>query len=113
MFILAMHVLFHDVAQRLNDPTHEKTNQGINLHEILYAHDTLLIAKDPKSATKLLNINEEDSDYQHLKLNRGKCNYIAYNLRQTANIILKHGEQLQATNEAKYLGTTVGETVDP
>ena len=49
LFILTMHVMFHDVKQRLHDPHHIKTFQGINFQELLYADDTLIIAKSAKT----------------------------------------------------------------
>ena len=45
-----MHVMCHDVKEQFNDPQHQKTFQHINFQELLYADDTLIIAKSAKTA---------------------------------------------------------------
>jgi hypothetical protein len=50
LFILTMHVMFHDVKEQFNDPRHQKKIQNINFQELLYADDTLIIAKSAKTA---------------------------------------------------------------
>ena len=48
--VLTMQVMFHDVKEQFNDPRHQQTFQNINLRELLYANDTLIIAKSARTA---------------------------------------------------------------
>ena len=50
LFILIMHVMFHDVKEQFNDLRQQKFFQSINFQELLYADDTLIIAKSVKTA---------------------------------------------------------------
>ena len=77
LFILTMRTMFSDVKDKLNDPRHRKTFQGINFQDLLYADDTLIVAKSRKSANGYLHLIDEESEYLHLKLNHTKCCYIA------------------------------------
>ena len=111
LFILTMHALFHDVQKRYNDPRHSKSFQGINFHELLYADDTLIVAKSFASATKYLHLIEEESDYLELNLNRSKCCYIAYNCQ--GQIRFQNGEAMKSSEETTYLGASVTQHIDP
>ena len=73
LFIVTMHVLFHDVHRKFNDPRYAKTFQGINFHELLYADDTLILTKSFASANQYLHLIEEESQYLDLNLNKSKC----------------------------------------
>ena len=42
--------MFHDVKEQFNDLRQQKTFQSINFQELLYADDTLIIAKSVKTA---------------------------------------------------------------
>ena len=77
--ILTMHVMFHDVKGQFNDPRHQKTFQNVNFQELLYADDTLIIAKSARTANAYLRLIEQESEYLHLRLNHDKCNYISFN----------------------------------
>ena len=48
LFILTMRVMFSDVKDSIQDTNRRKTFQGINFQELLYADDTLTVAKKPK-----------------------------------------------------------------
>ena len=50
LFILTTHVMFSDVKGRFNDPRHRETFQGMNFQDLLYARDTLIVAKSRKAA---------------------------------------------------------------
>ena len=63
LFILTMHVMFEDIKDRLQDPHQRKTFQGINFHELLYADDTLLVARSTILAKKILHLVEGGSDF--------------------------------------------------
>ena len=45
-----MHVMFSDVKDSFSDTNRSKTFQGINFQELLYADDTLIVAKKQKTA---------------------------------------------------------------
>ena len=111
LFILTMHVMFHDVKQRFHDPHHIQTFQGINFQELLYADDTLIIAKCAKTANAFLHLIEEESNYLHLRLNHGKCTFMAFN-SPNRGIKFRDGTQMQSTEEAKYLGAVVNNKAD-
>ena len=68
--------MFSDVKDKFNDPRYRKTFQGINFQDLLYADDTLIVAKFRKSANDNLHLIEEESEYLHLKLNHTKGCYI-------------------------------------
>jgi len=80
--ILLMHVLFSDVNAKNQDPQNRKTLQGLNCHELLYADNTLVVAKNTKTAKAYLKLIEEESEYYNMKLNKDKCTYIAFNKQQ-------------------------------
>ena len=74
---------------------------GINFHELFYADDPLIVAKSFASATKYLQLIEEESDYLELNLNRSKCCYIAYNCQ--GQIRFQNGEPMKSSEETTYL----------
>ena len=94
------------------DPYHRKTFQGINFQELLYADDTLIIAKNAKTANDYLHLIEKESEYLHLKLNHGKCSYISFNGHR-GHIRFRNGENMSSTQEAIYLGAAITEKADP
>ena len=61
LFILTVHVMFSDVKDRFNDPRLRKTLQDINFQDLLYADDTLIVARSRKSANDYLNLIQEES----------------------------------------------------
>jgi hypothetical protein len=105
LFILTMFVMFEDVKTKYNDPHNRRTFEGININELLYADDTLIIAKNARNARKYLHIIEDESTYLHLALNHGKCNYISYHNQGTINF--KDGTPMTKTEQATYLGATI------
>ena len=111
LFILTMHCMFHDVKQDFNDPRNQKTFQGINFQELLYADDTLILAKSAHSAKKFLHIIEKESQYLQLNLNKDKCSFISFNCHGT--IQFSDGERMKSVEEATYLGMSVTSNHDP
>ena len=84
---------------------------GINFHELFYADDPLIVAKSFASATKYLQLIEEESDYLELNLNRSKCCYIACNCQ--GQIRFQNGEPMKSSEETTYLGASVRQHIDP
>ena len=113
LFILTMHVMFHDVKEQFNDPRQYKTFQHINFQELLYyADDTLIIATSAGAANAYLHLIEQESEYLHLRLNHDKCNYISFNA-SVRRIKFWNGTMMKPTTEAKYLGAVINENIDP
>ena len=79
LLILTVHVMFSDVSDKFNDPRYRKPFQGMNFQDLLYADDTLVVAKSRKSANDYLRLIEEESEYLQLTSNHTKCCYISYN----------------------------------
>ena len=112
LFILTMHVMFADVKGDFNDPLHNKTFQGINFQELLYADDTLIIAKSASTANAYLHLIEKESEYLDLKLNQDKCDYISFN-NPRGRIRFRTGTAMKASNETTYLGAIITDTFLP
>jgi hypothetical protein len=106
LFILTMHVMFHDIKLALNDKWGKNNYANINFWELLYADD-----KSTIFAKRVLRLIEEESAYYDLRLNKGKCNFISFNYK--ANITFKNGDAMKRTGEATYLGATITQQVDP
>ena len=102
--------MFTDIEAKLRDPYCQRTFGRLNFHELLYADDTMLIAKGTMMAKKILHLIEEDSEYYSLALNGGKCNHISFN--HNANIHFKKCEEMKWVTEAIYLGSNITKNVD-
>ena len=79
LFVLLMHVMFADIKTKINDPFHRKKIMNMDLQELLYADDTLIIAKNTATANEYLRYIVEESSYYNMQLNNDKCCYVAYN----------------------------------
>ena len=64
--------MFSDVKDNFQDTNRRTTFQGINFQELLYADDTLFVAKNQKTANDYLHLIEAESEYLHLNLNQSK-----------------------------------------
>ena len=107
-----MHVMFHDVKEKFDDPRHQKTFQNINFQELLYADDTLIIAKSARTANADLHLIEQESEYLHQRLNHDKCNYKSFNTN-VGRIKFRTGTMMKSTTEAKYIGAIINEKLFP
>ena len=58
-----MNVLFFDVRRKNNDAFFQKTVNNMTFQELLYADDTLVIAKNTQTAKDYLRYIEEESEY--------------------------------------------------
>ena len=104
LFVILMSVLFEDIHEKVNPKLFRLKGgiiDGLDFSEILYADDTLLVPKNDKDATLLLNEIEKESEYYNMKLNEDKCEYIAMN--GTANIKFQNGTLMNSTDKATYL----------
>ena len=73
---------------------------GLGFTEILYADDTLLVVKDPKSASTFLNKIEIQSQYYNMKLNKSKFESIIMNHK--GEVTFQNGESMTTMDQAKY-----------
>ena len=111
LFILLMTVLFHDIHCQNSRKINGGRVPGISFTELLYADDTVLVAKDTQTVHTLLHAIEVESEYYNMRLNKDKCNYIA---RNKNNIIrFKDGSRLSAVEQVTYLGGNLNKRVSP
>ena len=106
-----MNVLFFDVRRKNNDAFFQKTVNNMTFQELLYADDTLVIAKNTQTAKDYLRYIEEESEYYNIKLNRDKCVCITYN--RNNQITFADGQKLKSVDETIYLGTQISKRVNP
>ena len=70
LFVLVMTALLHDVHWQAEK--REDYPEGVELGEVLYADDTILIGKDHKEVQKVLQKIQEISKEYGLSLNKEK-----------------------------------------
>ena len=88
-----------------------KTVNNMTFQELLYADDTLVIAKNTQSAKDYLRYIEEESEYYNIKLNRNKCVCITYN--RNNQITFADGQKFKSVDETINLGTQINKRVNP
>ena len=97
-----MSVIDNDVNYHLDRRTSGTRKPGISFDRIYYADDTILLATNTYSANRILWAVERVSLQFGLKLNRGKCSYIAMNGNN--NLRFADGTKLCRCTETTYLG---------
>ena len=102
LFVLVMSVIDNDVNYHLDRRTLGTRKPGISFDRIYYADDTVLLATNTYSANRILWAVERVSLQFGLKLNRGKCSYIAMNGNN--NLRFADGTKLCRCTETTYLG---------
>ena len=105
LFVIMMNVLFADVRHRNNDPMRRKSLQHMSFQELLYADDTLIVAKNTQDARDLIRYIEEESAYYNMRLNRDKCVCITFN--KNNQVTFADGEPIKNVDETIYLGTQI------
>ena len=68
-----MHTIFYDVHDLIHSDLVEQRVEHATFDDILFAHDTICISKDPGTLTMFLQVIEHHSAKYGLALNRGKC----------------------------------------
>ena len=111
-----MTVMFEDIHIKTNPKMYTASRtrgaiDGLNFTEILYADDTLLVVKDAKSASLLLQEIEKESQYYNMKLNEDKCETIA--MGGKATVKFGNGKTMRNVEHATYLGGTLHRNVNP
>ena len=110
LFRTVMHCIFQLVEQDPLYPTHGKC-KGINFFEILYADDTVLFGKDPKSIEIIFALIENYSAEFGLKLNRETCVHLPLNSPKHINY--QDGTTVPKHTETTYLGSNINQKADP
>ena len=94
-----MTVLFHDIhCQNWRNISGGRV-PGISFTELLYADDTVLVAKDTRTVHTLLHALEVESEYYNMRLSKDKCNYIAHDKNNT--IRFKDGPCLRSVEQVR------------
>ena len=75
---------------------------------LFYADDGILLAQNIKEAKSLIKALEEAADDIGLKINRGKCNVLVFNMKDKPKEI----ENIAVVREIKYLGVVINDTKD-
>ena len=88
-----------------------KSLQHMNFQELLYADDTLIVAKNTQNAREVIRYIEEESAYYNMRLNRDKCVCITFN--KNNQVTFADGEPIKNVDETIYLGTQITKKADP
>ena len=102
LFVCLMTVIFHDIHEEINNKIMGNQFYPYDFWELMYVDDTLIIGTRAREINIILKEVEKECAKYNLKLNYGKCNYIAMNGR--AHIHFKNGDKLKEVEEAVYLG---------
>ena len=102
LFVCLMSVLFHDIHEDVDRKIDNHGLDHFNWWELIYADDTMLVGHRARELNILIKAIENASDKYNLKLNYGKCNYIAMNGK--AHIHFSDGELMKRVDKAMYLG---------
>ena len=79
LFICLMSVMFHDIHLEVEGKLLNHFLDYFNHWELIYADDTMLIGQRAREINILLAAIEKESEKYNLRLNFGKCNYVAMN----------------------------------
>ena len=106
LFIFLLTTITHDVRKNLNLQENIDLAAGqlhnINLSELYYADDTLIMASTSKAAETILQHIENESEKYNMKLNYAKCIHLRMNDLHT--VTYDNGEEMTMKTEATYLG---------
>jgi len=108
LFVLLMTILFHDVHTRIDPLLENKNYDFINIWELLYADDTLLIGKYDNEIELLLHEIEIESAKYNMVLNKTKCEIVAMYCKPKVHFI--SGGLVKIVTKAKYLGSMISDT---
>ena len=105
-----MSVIDNDVNYHLDRRTLGTRKPGISFDRIYYADDTVLLATNTYSANRILWAVARVSLQFGLKLNRGKCSYIAMNGNN--NLRFANGTKLCRRTVTTYLGHHITQSMN-
>jgi len=93
-----MSVLFHDIHEDVDRKIDNHGLDHFNWWELIYADDTMLVGHRARELNILIKAIENASDKYNLKLNYGKCNYIAMNGK--AHIHFSDGKTYETSRQS-------------
>ena len=106
LFILLLTVIMHDVYDDLTEEDRQVVREGtpykVNLRELFYADDTLIMTKTAAAAEIILHQIEHESSKYNLKLNYTKCIHLRMNSLDTIGYV--NGQLMPTHADAIYLG---------
>jgi hypothetical protein len=97
-----MSVLFHDVHRELEGKLEGGFVDLIDLMQIIYADDTLLVGKRAKEFNLMLKAIEKHSKRYGMRLNKGKC--VSLEMNTKVDVRFSDGTSLKKVTEAVYVG---------
>ena len=98
LFVCLMSVLFHDIHEEVDSKIDNHGLDHFNWWELIYADDTMLVGHRSREINILIKAIEKASAKYNLKLNYGKCNYIAMNGK--AHIHFSDGKPMKQVDKA-------------
>ena len=106
-----MTVMFHDIHAHDSVQTEKQRMECIESDEVLYADDTICVARTHAAMNRLLKAIEEEGEMYGLKLNKKKCEFLKRGM--AGPVKFADGSRLHPTNEVKYLGSLLNDRADP
>ena len=105
LFIIVLSAVMHDVHNDLGPEHTHQQDWGTNFSELMYADDTVLIARTNRGLEKLLHSVEKVSCEYGLRLNKDKCCLI--NMNDETKIHFSDGAEVPSSFETQYLGANI------
>ena len=109
-----MTIITHDVKSQLTQGERDYVNAGklhnIDLTELFYADDTLIMASTSEAAETILQHIEKESGRYNMKLNFDKCIHLRMNA--ISRIRYANGDYMPMEPHAMYLGGKISANGD-
>ena len=120
LFILVMNRIIQEVNDLKEEVTKARTGEefqaidmeGLTITELLFADDTMIMAKSSSSMESHVWIIEIISAMYGLKLNKGKCIEVT-NKEGESRVHFEGGQEMKRSSSTNYLGTTINARADP
>lgn len=110
LFLIVMTVLFQEVYEEEREARDKGHVKEIDFNEILFADDTLLVARNTETITRILHKIELKSQEYNMKLNKDKC--IALTMYKENRIKFSNGQKVPKAHAATYLGAQIAKNVN-
>ena len=88
-----------------------KSLQYINFQELLYANDTLIVAKNTQNAREFIEYIKEKSAYYNIKLNKNK--YVRITFNKNNQITFADEKPIKNIDKIIYLGIQITKKAHP
>ena len=100
-----MSVMFHDIHEEVDGKIGNHTLDHFNRRELIYADDAMLVGHMATELNILISAIEKASAKYNLKVNYGRCNYIAMNGK--ARIHFADGKPMKQVDKATHVGVEI------